>query len=366
MAGAWVTRRTTASGETRYRVRYRLGGRSARLLYAGSFTRKEDARARARWIEGELAAMRVPDLSLIAPDVVTPPTVAEIAERWQATRVGVADTTATTYTVNLSRILPALRDRPACEIRPADVQELVAHLRERGLARESIRKTLSTFAQVLDFAEVHPNPVRHKSVELPPNDREEVNPPDAATVTAAFQALAPTYRLPLLVLDATGMRITELESLRWGDVDERAGRWRVSRRSAKTRQARWVPVPENVLQAVTETVHREDRDLGGQVFAGFDGDRFRTALGRACKAAGVPLISPHDLRHRRATLWHLSGMPVAEAAGWLGHSAQEHLRTYAHATLDRAEIDVPTLLESVTDAHPVFPLVFPRKAIIRV
>ena len=146
-------------------------GRAARLLYGGSFARKDDARARARWIESELAAMRVPDLALIAPDAVKPPTVAEMAERWKATRVGVSAGTASTYTVNLSRIIPTLGARTASGIRPADVQELVAHLRARGLARESIRKTLSTFAQVLDFAELTRRPVRHRTVQLPPNDR---------------------------------------------------------------------------------------------------------------------------------------------------------------------------------------------------
>jgi hypothetical protein len=39
---------------------------------------------------------------------------------------------------------------------------------------------------------------------------------------------------------------------------------------------------------------------------------------RACRAAGVPEFSPQDLRHRRPTLWHLEGRPVAEAATQLG------------------------------------------------
>ena len=100
---------------------------------------------------------------------------------------------------------------------------------------------------------------------------------------------------------------------------------------------------------------REDRNLKAQVFAGFGADRFRAATARACKGAGVPVFSPHDLRHRRATLWHLSRVPVAEAFVWLGHSAAEHLQTYAHVVLDRTEIDIPKLLESVPDAHGVFP-----------
>ena len=107
--------------------------------------------------------------------------------------------------------------------------------------------------------------------------------------------------------------MSELESLRWGDVDELEERWRVSQASAKTKQARWVPVPGVLFGAVVEFVAREDRNLDGPVFAGFGADRFRTAITRACKAAGVPAFSPHDLRHGRASLWHLAGVPAAEA-----------------------------------------------------
>ena len=48
------------------------------------------------------------------------------------------------------------------------------------------------------------------------------------------------YRLPALVLDATGMRVGELEQLTWGDVDEPRGRWRVSAASSKSGAARWM------------------------------------------------------------------------------------------------------------------------------
>ena len=97
--------------------------------------------------------------------------------------------------------------------------------------------------------------------------------------------------------------------------------------------------------SVSALLPRDDRTADRRVFEGATGDRLRTAIARACTAAGVPAFSPHDLRHRRATLWHLSGVPAAQASSWLGHSAQEHLRTYAHAVLDRAEVDYPSELE---------------------
>ena len=53
-------------------------------------------------------------------------------------------------------------------------------------------------------------------------------------------------------------------------------------------------------------------------------------------------LPPARPRHRRATLWHLSGVPAAQAAGWLGHSAQEHLDLCARdARPNRARLSGP-------------------------
>jgi integrase len=340
MPSVWIERYSHRGerGGVSYRVRYRLGGKESVPLWAGAFPTRRLAEARREWVRGELAAMRVPNLALQAP--VSPVTLAEVAEKWRVSRLDVADGTAATHRVNLGRILPPLGNLPVDGISTVDVAGLVADMAAQGLARESIRKTRATLAMVLDFAGVQPNPARDRTVKLPRDERAEVNPPTVAHVEAVIRLLPSVYRLPTVVLDATGMRVGELERLRWGDLDEPEGRWRVSQAVSKTRQARWVPVPVEVFSAVAALVPREDRDLDGRVFAGFGADRYRTALTRACKAAGVPLFSPHDLRHRRATLWHLAGVPAAQASAWLGHSATEHLRTYAHATLsDRREVD---------------------------
>lgn len=66
MASSWITTRTTKSGEKRYRVEYRLGGRESPTKYGGSFRRKREADERRRWIDGELAGRRVPDLHFAA------------------------------------------------------------------------------------------------------------------------------------------------------------------------------------------------------------------------------------------------------------------------------------------------------------
>jgi len=147
------------------------------------------------------------------------------------------------------------------------------------------------------------------------------------------------------VLDATGMRVGELESLTWGDVDEPRSRWRVSQAASKTRRARWVQVPPAVFDAVLELVPRDDRTAERRAFQGFGADRFRTALTRACRAAGVPSFSPHDLRHRRISLLHLAGVPWARIGE---HVGQRNLavtaNVYSHVLADEVELDYANLL----------------------
>jgi integrase len=182
-------------------------------------------------------------------------------------------------------------------------------------------------------------------VRLPREQRPELAPPTAEHVLAVHDLMPPGYRLPLLVLDATGMRIGELEALTWGDVDEPRRRWRISQAVAKTRRGRWVTPPPAIFQAVSEITPRDDRVPERQVFLGFGGDRFRTAVARACTAAGVPTFSPHDLRHRRISLLHLGGVSWARIGE---HVGQRNLavtaNTYTHVLVDEAELDYPALI----------------------
>lgn len=345
MASAWIERRLRSDG-VRYRVRFRVGGRETVPRYGGTFRTMRDAKIRRDYVVGELSALRVPDLKVLAA-AAEHPTVRALAESWRASRVDVAAGTAATYEVNLKRILPRLGNRAAAEIRPDDVAALVADLNAEGLARESIRKTLATLAMVLDFAGVTPNVARDRvTVKLPRETRAEIQPPTAEHVLVVHRLLPARYRLPLLVLDATGMRVGELEALTWGDVDEARGRWRVSQAVAKTGKARWVPVHPVLFAAVCELVPRDDRTPDRLVFQGVTADRLRTAITRACTAAGVPAFSPHDLRHRRISLEHLRGVPWARIGE---HVGQRNLavtaNTYTHVLTDELELNYASLCD---------------------
>ena len=103
--------------------------------------------------------------------------------------------------------------------------------------------------------------------------------------------------------------------------------------------------PPLLLDAVLALCARDDRHPARRVFEGVTSERLRTALTRACTAAGVPAFSPHDLRHRRVSLLHLGGMPWARIGELVGHDdLVTTARTYTHVVVDERELDYAELL----------------------
>jgi integrase len=347
MPSVWIARRARKHGGTRYRVMYRLGGREAAPRYGGAFSTRREALIRKAWIAGELAAMRAPDLRVLV-ERPPAPTLAEVAQRWHEAQIDVAESTRNGYHRSaIAHIVRELGRRRVDELQAADVADFIAKLAARGLKRETIRKARGVLAMILDHAGLAPNPARDRvKVKLPREEAVEPQPPTRDHIEAVFDLLPTRYRLPLLVLDATGMRLGELEQLTWGDVDELRSRWRIRKAASKTGLARWVQVPPVVFAAVLELVPRDDRTPERRVFQGFGGDRFRTQIARSCVAAGVPTFSPHDLRHRRISLLHLAGVPWARIGE---HVGQRNLavtaNTYSHVLLDEAELDYENLIE---------------------
>jgi hypothetical protein len=184
----------------------------------------------------------MPELRLEVP---TPSaTFADAAKRWQASRVDVATSTAVQHRTALNRVLPILSTRPVDEIAAADVADLVAKLAEQGKARESIRKSVTALARVLDHAGVTPNPARDRvTVKLPREEPEEFNPPTAEHVEKVFRRIPAQHRLVLLFLDWSGARVAAIDHTLVGDYDESRRRVRLRAATTKTRRALWVELP---------------------------------------------------------------------------------------------------------------------------
>jgi integrase len=79
----------------------------------------------------------------------------------------------------------------------------------------------------------------------------------------------------------------------------------------------------------------DDRTSERRVFQGLTPNVVRNVMTRACKGCGIPHYSPHDLRHRYASVKIREGVPVTDLAAQLGHSRKSlTFDTYSHVLLE--------------------------------
>ena len=126
-------------------------------------------------------------------------------------------------------------------------------------------------------------------------------------------------------------------SLRWQDVDAPNLRLRLPRSAT-------------LIEAIEQTCPLEDRVPERRVFPGITEASAYQAMTRACRNAKLPHYHPHDLRHRRITIWHQSGVPARELAERAGHARPSmSLDVYSHV-MPPDELASERLL-TLIDAH---------------
>jgi integrase len=233
MASVSIRRR-----ETSFQVRYRCGGRAYPLVHAGSFKTLREARLRRDLVAGELAAGRNPAEAL---EVLSAPptrrTFREWAEAYKTSRVDIGELTLKNTDSHLKRLNGAFGDRDPQTITVGDVQEWVGQ--NADLSPSSFRPYIGTLRLLLDFAGVEPNPARDKRVKLPRVSVAEIEPPTAEQVEAILANVRPRWRLALRTLEQSGMRVGELASLEWRDVDVAGSRFRIRRGKTTSAAAGW-------------------------------------------------------------------------------------------------------------------------------
>ena len=343
MASAWITTRPTADGGKRHRVMYRLSGRESMPRYGGSFPTRRLATIRVGVLERELAALRVPDLALLAAEPVRSPTLGEAADTWRATRVDVEEQTRRMHRSDLARIfkaVPSLRTKRIDELAVDDVTGLVAALTEAGYKRETISKSRDVLAMTLDHHGVEPNVARDKRVKLPKERKPHVPPPLAEHVERVAEVLPRHHVLPLLIVDECGPRVNELATAQVGDLDEHRRAIRVRWTVEKNDRYRHLELPGDLFEALLATLPpREDRDLDAALFPDLTDARLRTAITKACVATGTPKFSPHGLRRRRGSLHYKRTGSLAMVAELLGDSKRVAADHYVYALTDYREVD---------------------------
>ena len=129
--------------------------------------------------------------------------------------------------------------------------------------------------------------------------------------------------------------------------------WRPKNKKSR----RQVPVPPALVALMREEWMRQGRGEGWMFPSPKSADRprgdFRYALKAACKAAEIPVIHPHALRHSAATAAVWAGASMADLRDLYGWSSDRMPSlVYAHTTAERTRAIV-SAASPLADHNPL-------------
>jgi len=237
--------------------------------------------------------------------------------------------------------------------------QIKASLRELAKRRspatvESVHAVVSSvFEEGIDSGLLGSNPARGllKKI-LPPKNQRDLKDPAPMTVEERDRMIATAERvccrsmqLVLKAMALMGFRLGEVLAMREKHIDRGRLLYHVveaykcqSFRKPKGGKSRFVDIPESLAVELEEHVMALKKEglqagRGGQVdllFVKPEGSErgwpfsqrdVQCELKRVCKAAGLEVRNPHDLRHTYATTLLMAGMSPAYVQRQLGHSS---------------------------------------------
>ncbi len=263
----------------------------------------------------------------------------------------VADATLSMYLQKSGHLLRLLGARRADELQDIDTMKgYIARRLEEGAASGSVQKELVTMRQAL-YAAMEAKQIRFNPAACFPRFRAQYRPKDRwltpDEVIALLRVLPPHRQLWIVVAIYTGARDSEVDSLRWEDIDW--ARRLVHIRGTKTRGSRR-EVP--LLHVLGSVLSRERKEAGYIVG---EWGNVRRDLHAACAAgrADIPPCSPNDLRRTFATWLANEGVSEHVVAKALGHgSSQMARRVYAQLQRDLMHREIAKLSGSCTTGVP--------------
>ena len=267
---------------------------------------------------------------------------------------GLADNTLDAYGRDLARYLDFLEK---CQVRhieritPAVVLRFLSHLKGEGLSPRSRARTLAALKTFHKFL------VREKMLEDNPTDQvttpktftalpHTLSPVDVECLLASPKGETPLARRDRAMLEiiyATGLRVSELVSLKLNDLQLDVGYLTAFGKRSKQRI---VPLGEAAVEALQEYLtygrpglvkerHSQyvflNRSGEGLTRQGF----WKIIKRRALEAGITRSITPHTMRHSFATHLLENGADLRSVQAMLGHADISTTQIYTHVTRER-------------------------------
>lgn len=278
------------------------------------------------------------------------------------------DKTLKAYRIDLAQFETYMPTTDILQITPDILEEFIARLHQKYMPRTVKRKiaAVKAFFHYLDYKElIDQNPFHKIKVRF----REPVILPKTIPLYAMEKLLATVYwcrqnaktayrrrnalrdAAVLETLFATGMRISELCSLKMGDVSLYDKSILIYGKGSKERKIQIGN--DDVLQILQEyrkdfinEIQRCDHFFANQNGTALSDQAIRRMINNYTSLAAIDMhITPHMFRHTFATSLLESDVDVRYIQEMLGHSSIDITAIYTHVTMSKQR-------EILTTKHP--------------
>lgn len=156
----------------------------------------------------------------------------------------------------------------------------------------------------------------------------------------------------------TGLRLSDVETLRWGDISCHNGVWVLCKEQVKTRSSIEIILTRQALQILDLERGGADLPVSGRVFADL---MSRTTISKDLEGwkerAGLDIdLTFHVARHTFASLLYSTGASMADVSVLCGHKSLLTTERYIHSFVDsrrQVMIRMEGMLEGVgASPHP--------------
>lgn len=262
-------------------------------------------------------------------------------------------------------IKPALKHLKVSEVRFADVDDLHRKITKRGapiVANRVVALLSKMFTLSIRWGWRADNPAKGVERNQEQKRHRYLSADEMAALTKALtehddQQAANIIRLLLL----TGARRGEVQAMRWDALDLTDGVWTKPGSTTKQKTMHRVPLSAPARQLLSELRGKADDDAEYVFPSRMGGHRVELKKNWAAlrKAAGIPDVRMHDLRHTYASVLASAGMSLPIIGALLGHSQPATTARYAHLfddPLRKATDTVGAIVTGTDKSAEVVPL----------
>ncbi|HBQ50332.1 MAG TPA: integrase [Hyphomonas atlantica] len=241
-------------------------------------------------------------------------------------------------------IIPALGRRSIHELRHSDVDRLHQSLKETRYNANRVLGLLKAMygrARIWGLVEPHVDPTtgvrpfretrRQRFLSMEELKKLAITLDLAEQDGTISRTVGAAYRLLVL----TGARLSEIQKLKWEEVDLANGLILLKEHKSDRHGAKAIPLSQ-AASRILESIERVDENP--YVFVGMKENQHITDLQRPWRRirsrAGLSDVRIHDLRHTFASMGISVGGSLPIIGGLLGHRTPQATAVYAHLAAD--------------------------------